>query len=54
VVVPFAGSGTECVSARALGRHFWGVELNPDYVALAEARLSATQVLADSLFGPEP
>jgi len=40
VVVPFAGSGTECVSAKNNGRLFWGAEINPDYVAIAEERLS--------------
>ena len=39
VVVPFAGSGTECVSAQRLGRSFWGSEIHPDYVALAKSRL---------------
>ena len=43
VVVPFAGSGTECVSAARLGRSFWGCELNPKYVQLAEDRLSLIQ-----------
>ena len=41
VVVPFAGSGTECVSARDNGRGFWGAELNPRYVSLARVRLSS-------------
>jgi len=41
VVVPFAGSGTECVSASRHGREFWAAELNPDYVRLAETRLRA-------------
>jgi len=39
VVVPFAGSGTECVSASRHGRDFWAAELNPEYVRLAESRL---------------
>ena len=39
VLVPFVGSGTECVAAKQLGRHFLGAELNPDYVAVAESRL---------------
>ena len=42
VLVPFAGSGTECVSAKMLGRHFWAAELNPQYAALAQQRLAAT------------
>jgi DNA modification methylase len=41
VVVPFAGSGTECVSASRNGRSFWGSELNADYVDLARSRVEA-------------
>ena len=40
VVIPFAGSGTECVAAKSLGRRFVACELNPKYVAIAEARLA--------------
>lgn len=39
VVVPFAGSGTECVSAARNGRLFWGCDINSDYVRLCEERL---------------
>lgn len=39
VVVPFAGSGTECLAAVMLGRYYWGVELNPEYVQIALSRL---------------
>jgi len=41
VLVPFAGSGTECASAKALGRHFWAAELEPSYAALATRRVEA-------------
>jgi len=41
VVVPFAGSGSECVAALSAGRKFIGFELNPDYVAIANQRLCA-------------
>jgi site-specific DNA-methyltransferase (adenine-specific) len=34
-LVPFAGSGSECVVAKALGIEFLGVELNPEYVNYA-------------------
>ena len=37
---PFAGSGTTGAVAKQLGREFIGIELNADYVALAEARLA--------------
>lgn len=41
VLVPFAGSGSECVAAYRLRRTFVGFELNPDYVLLAKRRLRA-------------
>lgn len=41
VVVPFAGSGSECVAALQAGRHFIGFELNPEYVDIANSRLRA-------------
>jgi site-specific DNA-methyltransferase (adenine-specific) len=39
VVVPFAGSGSECVSAKNNGVNFIGFEINSDYVTLAKERL---------------
>ncbi len=39
VVVPFAGSGTECVSAATHERRFWGSEINPFYIDIASQRL---------------
>ena len=39
VLVPFAGSGTECVAAAMEGRRWLGFELNRDYIAMAERRL---------------
>lgn len=39
VVVPFVGSGTECLAATMLDRFYWGVELNPGYVEIALERL---------------
>ena len=36
---PFMGSGTTAVVAKKLGRHFGGVELNPEYVQWALKRL---------------
>ena len=40
VLDPFSGSGTTCVAAVRLGRHFVGYEVFPDYVRLAEKRLA--------------
>ncbi len=43
VVIPFGGSGTECVSALRNDRRYWASELNPDYVALAGRRIEAAR-----------
>jgi DNA modification methylase len=40
VLDPFIGSGTTGVSAYELGRRFVGIELNPEYLAIAERRLN--------------
>jgi len=42
VLDPFAGAGTTCVVAKDLGRRFIGIDLNPDYVALAQKRAGVT------------
>jgi site-specific DNA-methyltransferase (adenine-specific) len=39
VLVPFVGSGSECVAAVMEGRGFEGFELNPAYVELARGRV---------------
>jgi len=39
LVVPFAGSGSECVSAKNNGVHFIGFEINNDYINIANQRL---------------
>jgi len=44
VVVPFVGSGSECVAAKVHDRHFVGAEINPEYVELARRRLSQVQL----------
>ncbi len=40
VLVPFAGSGSECVAAKKLGLPFIGIELNPEYIAIINERLN--------------
>lgn len=40
VLDPFFGSGTTGLVARSVGRKYVGIELNAEYVALAESRLS--------------
>jgi DNA modification methylase len=43
VLDPFNGSGTTGVAAIGLGREYIGIDLNPDYIKLAERRLNTTQ-----------
>jgi len=39
VLDPFLGSGTTCLVAEQLGRNSIGIELNPEYIKIAEKRL---------------
>ena len=43
VFEPFAGSGSACVAARKLGRHYVGVEIDRQYCLLAAKRLEAAK-----------
>jgi len=47
VLDPFVGSGTTCMAAKKIGRDFIGIEKEPDYVAIAEARIKS---IPESLF----
>jgi len=40
VLVPFAGSGSECLASKKLGLPFVGIELNAEYVTLIKKRLA--------------
>lgn len=40
VLVPFAGSGSECLAAKNLGLPFVGIEINEEYVQLTRDRLN--------------
>lgn len=40
IVDPFMGSGTTAIAARKNGRDYIGIELSPEYVKLAEERIS--------------
>jgi DNA modification methylase len=44
VLDPFAGSGSTGVAALAEGFRFLGVEIDPEYVPTARARLQAASV----------
>lgn len=39
VLVPFAGSGTECLAALMEGRFYLGFEINPTYIEIANERI---------------
>lgn len=39
VLIPFAGIGSECLSAKKNGLDFIGFEINPDYIRIAKERL---------------
>lgn len=41
VLIPFSGSGSECVASKKLKRNFIGFELNEDYIKIANHRLEA-------------
>jgi DNA modification methylase len=43
IVVPFAGSGTECLAALMAARNFIAYELNPYYVQIALGRIARWQ-----------
>ena len=40
ILDPFAGSGTTCMVAKGLGRHYLGIELNAGYARLCEQRVA--------------
>lgn len=44
VVVPFVGSGSECVSAKKIKRKYIGFEIEPKYVEIAEKRLAEIEL----------
>ena len=44
VLDPFAGAGTTGVACKQLDREFVGIELNPEYVVMAEKRIKETHV----------
>lgn len=47
VLDPFMGSGTTGIVARKLSRNYVGIELNPEYHAMAERRIASD---GDNLF----
>ena len=53
VLDPFAGAGTTLLAAERLGRRSIGIELSPQYVALARARIVADAPLLHELASTE-
>ncbi len=49
ILDPFFGSGTTGVVARLLGRHWLGIEQDPDYIRIANKRLEEVQALPDDV-----
>ena len=47
VLDPFMGAGTTALVAEAEGRQWIGIELNPDFIQQAEARLGAARAARD-------
>ncbi|MBU4600423.1 transcriptional repressor LexA, partial [Patescibacteria group bacterium] len=45
VLVPFVGTGSECVAAKILGQSYIGFEINPDYIKLTEKYLENTKYI---------
>jgi len=43
VLDPFMGAGTTALVAKRLGRNFLGIELNPEYIKIAENRICVVQ-----------
>ena len=52
VVIPFAGSGTECLAAKMANRNYIGFEINPQYIEIANERINKwnmqTNFISDS------
>ncbi len=51
VLDPFVGSGTTALTAGKLGRRFAGIELNPDYMAIAHNRLTKEHFVQEPVTG---
>jgi modification methylase len=54
VLDPFLGSGTTAAVAKMLGRHFIGIERDPEYAELARRRIAAVRPLDADDVAPKP
>ena len=50
VLIPFAGSGSECLVAKQLGHGFIGIEINEEYIQLANGLLGMSNDYQSLLF----
>jgi site-specific DNA-methyltransferase (adenine-specific) len=41
VLVPFVGTGAECLAAKELGQNYVGFEINPDYIKIAQKTIAS-------------
>jgi len=48
VLDPFMGAGQTAIAALRTGRHYVGFDVDPDYVALAEARIATERDALDA------
>jgi DNA modification methylase len=48
VLDPFFGAGTTGLVAQKHGRRCVGIELNPEYVEIAKARLGLSRITTDN------
>ena len=54
ILDPFFGTGTTGATAKRLGRHFVGIERDPDYGNAAQARIAAVEPLDDTALAIAP
>lgn len=53
IIDPFAGSGTTCIAAAKLGRHFLGFEISSAYCEIARKKIVEVEA-QPTLFEPKP
>ena len=53
VLDPFVGSGSTALAALTLGRHYVGIDLNPEYVEVSRQRISNVQTRFSAIGEPK-